>query len=73
MRPIRRACAPACSGVPEMVLHITTRGESILLQSIVVDDFGNDVLLSDVCGGQNPAWCTLFRSVDDFIESGEVH
>lgn len=56
-----------------MVLHITTRGEATLLQSIVVDDFGNDVLLSDVCGGQNPAWHALFRRVDDFIESGEVH
>ncbi|MCW3657572.1 hypothetical protein K6L27_05240 [Burkholderia cenocepacia] len=56
-----------------MVLHITTGGDAILLTSIVVDDFGNDVSLSDVCGGQNGDWLDLFHSVDDFIESGEVH
>lgn len=36
-----------------MVLQPTTGGDAILLRTIVVDDFGNDVSLSEVFGGQN--------------------
>ncbi|WP_176322440.1 hypothetical protein [Burkholderia vietnamiensis] len=56
-----------------MVLGFGSRGRLFVLQTIVVDDFGNDISLVDVAGSDDDHLLELMAATDTFIKSGEVH
>ncbi|MBR7999214.1 hypothetical protein [Burkholderia vietnamiensis] len=56
-----------------MVLAFGSRGRLFVLQTILVDDFGNDISLVDVAGADGDRLLELMAATDAFIKSGEVH
>ncbi|ENH6340900.1 hypothetical protein ABWH74_004290 [Burkholderia vietnamiensis] len=56
-----------------MVLSFGSRGQLFVLQTILVDDFGNSISLVDVAGANGDRLLELMGATDAYIKSGEVH